>query len=180
MSTPGNSGVEASSKRQRRFVRILMLIVLAALGLRIGYVALAKKGPCNIVADGQVVSSYASECTGETAERPNDQLYYNAMANQIADGNGFVGAFDDHPQVADHPPLTSIVLASVSWLFDREPLVRIADESRLSDGAVSHTFVREQRYLMALIGTLNVLLIGLLGRRVGGDAAGLGLARHGV
>ncbi len=173
-STGPNAAVQQlTGRRQRKFTRLLMVILLGALGLRVGYVAFAKKGPCNIVAEGRVISSYRSECTGESAERPNDQLYYNVMANQIADGRGFVGAFGDHPEVADHPPMTSVVLASVSWLFDREPLVRFADETRLSNGVVSHTFVREQRYLMALIGTLNVLLIGLLGRRLGGDSAGL-------
>ena len=173
MSRSTAAAPNASDQRQRRFARVMMVILLAALGLRVGYVALAKKGPCNIVAGGRVVSSYGSECTGESAERPNDQLYYNVMANQIADGKGFVGAFGDHAEVADHPPLTSVVLASVSWLFGHEPLVRFADKTVLSAGVVDHTFVREQRYLMAIIGTLNVLLIGLLGRRIGGDSAGL-------
>ena len=51
----------------RRFWRVLLLIVLAALALRIGYVLLAKR----------------------TEPVLGDQIYYTAQANTIARGHGF-------------------------------------------------------------------------------------------
>src|SRR5207253_4712100 len=59
-----------------------------------------------------------------------DQLFYNAEANRLARGDGFLEPFD--PQAlsrgviregkdpaADHPPLTVIVLAPVSFEIGR-------------------------------------------------------------
>jgi 4-amino-4-deoxy-L-arabinose transferase-like glycosyltransferase len=66
-----------------------------------------------------------------------------------------------------------MVLAPVSWLFDRAPLKSLADETTLVNGTTVYTHVREHRYAMALLGTLLVLLIGLLGRAVGGTTVGL-------
>jgi hypothetical protein len=67
-----------------------------------------------------------------------------------------------------------IVLAGVNWLVERPPLTWIGAGDRFNSN------VREDRYAMVLFGTLLVLLIGLLGRRVGraiprvnGDAVGL-------
>ncbi len=156
-----------------RFSRWLLVIVLLAGVVRIGYVAAAKKGPCQILQHGQVVGSYHSECMGQSADNPNDQLYYNSAANQFAQGRGFVSPYAPDQQWADHPPLASVVLASVSWLFDHEPLVHFADKTVLQNHVVLRTFAREQRYLMAMIGTFNVLLIGLLAKRIGGSSAGL-------
>src|SRR5262249_51999294 len=67
---------------------------------------------------------------------------------------------------AHHPPLTIMVLAPVSWLTDHPPLSWFIHEP-------FHDHLREQRYTMVLFGTLLLLLIGLLGRRVGGPAVGL-------
>jgi 4-amino-4-deoxy-L-arabinose transferase-like glycosyltransferase len=66
-----------------------------------------------------------------------------------------------------------MVLAPVSWLFERPPLKVLADKTEVVDGSTLYTHIREQRYVMALLGTLLVLLIGLLGRAVGGDKVGL-------
>ena len=102
-----------------------------------------------------------------------DELYYNAEANYIATGHGFnepYSAFfhpgEKHQPAADHPPLTVLVLAPVSWLFDHAPLSGAIDEPQ-------HDNVREQRYTMVVLGTVLVGLIGLLGRRVGGESVGL-------
>ena len=95
----------AADGDDRRFWRILLLIALVALAVRVGYVAFAK--------------------TNQPIH--GDQLFYNAEANRLADGDGFLEPFD--PQAlsrgviregkdpaADHPPLTVIVLAPVSFV----------------------------------------------------------------
>lgn len=125
----------------RRFWRILLVIALGALVLRVAYVAFAK--------------------TNQPVR--GDQLFYNAEANRLARGDGFLEPFD--PQAlsrgviregkdpaADHPPLTVIVLAPVSFVT-REALI-------------------PQRLTMAVLGTAAVVVIGLLARRLAGDRAG--------
>jgi 4-amino-4-deoxy-L-arabinose transferase-like glycosyltransferase len=151
-----------------RFWRVLLAICALAFGIRVAYVAIAKAGPCTIVlADGTRAGSSPSSC-----ER-GDELFYNAEANSLAQGHGF-----DEPLVAltrpgdkagpaaDHPPLTVMVLAPVSWLTDHPPVSWFVHEPL-------HDHVREHRYAMVVLGTLVVLLVGLLGRRVGGDTVGL-------
>jgi 4-amino-4-deoxy-L-arabinose transferase-like glycosyltransferase len=149
-----------------RFARILLLIVVAAFGIRVAYVAIGKRGPCVIrLADGTEVGRSPSECA------VGDQLFYNSEANFVAKGHGFneplagVRGKAEGP-AADHPPLTVFVLSPVSWLVDHPPLSWWIHES-LDD------HMREHRYTMVLLGTLLVLLIGLLGRRIGGDSVGL-------
>jgi 4-amino-4-deoxy-L-arabinose transferase-like glycosyltransferase len=80
----------------RRFWRVLLLIVLAAFALRVGYVMLAKR----------------------TEPLVGDQLYYNAQANTLARGNGFTD-FRDGSQTAEHPPLTALALTPTSWVMER-------------------------------------------------------------
>ena len=131
----------AAEGDDRRFWRILLLIALAALVLRVGYVAFAK--------------------TNQPVH--GDQLFYNAEANRLARGDGFLEPFD--PQAlsrgviregtdpaADHPPLTVVVLAPVSFVTS-EALI-------------------PQRLTMAVLGTVAVVIIGLLARRLAGDRAG--------
>jgi 4-amino-4-deoxy-L-arabinose transferase-like glycosyltransferase len=133
--------VPAAERDDRRFWRILLLIALAALALRVAYVAFAK--------------------TNQPI--PGDQLFYNAEANRLARGDGFLEPFD--PQAvargeikegtepaADHPPLTVIVLAPVSF--------------------VTTQALNPQRLTMAVLGTAVVVVIGLLARRLAGDRAG--------
>ena len=133
--------MSAAARDDRRFWRILLMIALAALVLRVAYVAFAK--------------------TNQPIR--GDQLFYNAEANRLARGDGFVEPFD--PQAlsrgviregtdpaADHPPLTMIVLAPVSFVTS-EALI-------------------PQRLTMAVLGTVSVVVIGLLGRRLAGDRAG--------
>ena len=152
----------------QKFWRILLAIVVVALGVRITYVAVAKKGPCTIrLADGTPVGSSPSKCA------TGDELFYNGEANFVAQGHGFNDPYyalshpgAKSPPAADHPPLTVMVLAPVSWLVDHPPLSWMIDE-KLDD------HMREHRYTMVVLGTVLVLLIGLLGRRVGGPTVGL-------
>jgi hypothetical protein len=163
-ATPGAGKAAEAAHRRRdaRFARGLLLIALAALAVRVGYVQLAKAGPCRAL-DSAVV--HESECP------IGDQIFYNEAANRLAEGDGFVEPFDQRrlPEVvpgtgpaADHPPLTVVVLAPVSLLSDVAPLSWLGDANH----------VHQHRLFLALLGTLVVVLIGLLGRRVGGDTVG--------
>jgi 4-amino-4-deoxy-L-arabinose transferase-like glycosyltransferase len=151
-----------------RFGRVLLVIVAVAFGVRVAYVAIAKAGPCPVVlADGTRVGSSPSSCLR------GDELFYNAEANYVAAGHGFeepLSAFthpgEKPPPAADHPPLTVLVLTPVSWLVEHAPLDAVIKEPL-------HDHVREHRYTMAVLGTLLVALVGLLGRRIGGDTVGL-------
>lgn len=149
-----------------KFGRVLLLIVLAGFGLRVAYVALAKEGPCPAV-DTTPGAEFAC----------GDQIFYNSGANALARGQGFTDPLwqdlfpgnDDAPPAADHPPLTIVVLAPVSWVLEHPPLEWVLE---------SPDHVREHRYAMVLLGTLVIFLVGLLGRRVG-RATGRGADRTG-
>ena len=119
-----------------RFWRILLVIVLAALALRVGYTLLVER-------DDPLLG---------------DQLYYNAQANTLARGHGFTD-FRDGSQTAEHPPLTALALTPTSWVMERV------------DAGGSH--VLAQRLTMTIFGAAVVLVIGLVGRAVAGDRAGL-------
>lgn len=87
-----------------------------------------------------------------------DNFYFHTQANLLADGEwfqnpfrwAFEGRFEDS---AIHPPLYVVVLALGS-LFG-------------VDTFAGHA------YLSSLLGTITVVLVGLLARRVAGDRAGL-------
>ena len=81
----------------------------------------------------------------------NDSIYYSAQAQQLADGIWFREIFVDRPG-AEHGPLTSILLATVSWIDDPVPW---------------------QRLVTVLCGIATIVMIGVLGRRLGGDRVGL-------
>jgi 4-amino-4-deoxy-L-arabinose transferase-like glycosyltransferase len=150
------SATQSAVRGTRSFRRLLLAIVVLALVLRVGYVAGAKKGPCEIVPNRWI----PTECA------VGDQIFYNGEANRLAMGDGFVewATPGPHaPPAADHPPLTVVVLAPMAWFIMHGPFSFVHDPSG----------VTEERYYMAVIGTLLVLLIGLLGRRVGGDRVGL-------
>lgn len=86
-----------------------------------------------------------------------DARYYHEGANLLADGHGFVHpyAWDEgkHVPGADHPPAYIVVLAVPSL--------------------VGLDTIRDHMLASCLIGTGTVALIGLLGRRIGGDKVGL-------
>jgi 4-amino-4-deoxy-L-arabinose transferase-like glycosyltransferase len=120
----------------RRFWRILLLIVLAALALRVGYVLLAKRHEPAL----------------------GDQIYYVAQANTLARGDGFSDPRDGS-QTAEHPPLTALALTPTAWVAEQ-----------LSSGG-DHLLA--MRLTMTLFGAAVVLVIGLLGRAVGGNRVGI-------
>jgi len=120
----------------RRFWRILLLIVLAALALRVGYVLLAKRHEPAL----------------------GDQIYYVAQANTLARGDGFTDPRDGS-QTAEHPPLTALALTPTAWVAEQ-----------ISSGG-DHLLA--MRLTMTVFGAGVVLVIGLLGRSVAGNRAGL-------
>ena len=81
----------------------------------------------------------------------NDSLYYSWQGVQLADGVWFRNITATMP-AAEHGPLTSLMIAPVSW--------------------GSHALF-QQRLMTTLFGVVTVALIGLVGRRVGGDRVGL-------
>ena len=118
---------------------MLLVITIVGLGIRVAYVVGAK------LDEGTEIS---------------DQVFYNAAANGLARGDGFIEPFDPHPPplrgsdpAADHPPLTILVLAPVSLLTDESP--------------------NAHRFTMVAFGTATIVLIGLLARSLAGDRAGL-------
>ncbi|HZJ25713.1 MAG TPA: glycosyltransferase family 39 protein [Acidimicrobiia bacterium] len=122
---------------RRGFAGVLALIALVGLGIRLAYVV------------------------GEKWDEPmvGDQIYYNAAANNLARGEGFVVPFDpDDPlqpgigPAADHPPFTIMVIAPVSWLAHQNP--------------------NAQRLAMAMLGVAVVVAIGYVGRAISGDRTG--------
>ena len=88
-------------------------------------------------------------------EKGGDQYYYSLAAEALAEGRGFVVPwFDTVAQpAADHPPLTALAAAPASLLPGWSVL--------------------PQRLTMCVIGALAVVVIGYLGRHVGGHRAGL-------
>jgi len=115
---------------------VLVLIVLAALGLRLWYL-FHWLHPMKIAGDA---------------------YYYHHAANFFAAGRGWPlpsGLLNDNEYIpyAQHPPMTSMLLAIPSVLGFRE-------------------FVDHQVFLCG-IGALSVLVVGLAGRRIGGAATGL-------
>ncbi len=78
----------------------------------------------------------------------SDALYYAVQAQQIAEGEAFQSRPHDRA-AADHAPLTEISQAPTAVVFGRSVLA--------------------QRLVQALYGTLAVVMIALLARRVAGD-----------
>ena len=120
----------------RGFPAWLLLIALGGLLVRIAYLVLVHP-------DVPRVSAASA---------------YHLLANNLADGRGFIRPFDfskfgfEHV-TAEYPPLFPAVLSVWSWFGGRS--------------------VDAQRVLTCFIGTGTVALIGLLGRRVRGETVGL-------
>jgi len=86
-----------------------------------------------------------------------DGAYYHGLANALADGHGFVeplALYDGRVvATAEHPPLYPLALAFVSLIG--------------GTGELSH------RLASCLLGASTVPLVGLAGRRLAGERAGL-------
>jgi 4-amino-4-deoxy-L-arabinose transferase-like glycosyltransferase len=111
-----------------------------------------------------VAAGVASRVVYTLAEAPwppsglDDQFYFSALPKLLADGHGFIAPFKhvfDHVSVAtaEHPPLYSVVLAGPALVGLDSP-----DAQRLAGAA---------------FGAVTILALGLLGRRLAGDRAGL-------
>ncbi|MGD9999114.1 MAG: ArnT family glycosyltransferase [Ilumatobacteraceae bacterium] len=120
----------AGNDRPRGFRRGLLVAVLLGAGWRLGVLAVDKWHQQLLL---------------------NDSFYYSAQAQQIADGRWFREIFVDQPG-AEHGPLTSLLLAAVSWVDDPVPW---------------------QRLVTVLFGVGAIVAIGLLGRRIGGPRVGV-------
>ena len=81
----------------------------------------------------------------------NDSVYYSGQAYQLAHGDLFRELFVDRPG-AEHGPLTSTLMATVSWGDD---------------------YVRWQRLVTVATGITLVWLLGKLGTRLRGPRAGV-------
>jgi hypothetical protein len=81
----------------------------------------------------------------------NDSLYYSWQGVQLADFVWFRDIMGARP-AAEHGPLTAVLLAPVSW---------------------GEHALFQQRLATTACGVATVSLIGLVGRRVGGDRVGL-------
>jgi 4-amino-4-deoxy-L-arabinose transferase-like glycosyltransferase len=150
----------------------LAAIVLLALAIRCGYIVGAKSDPCTERVGDLVVAVTHSDCLGGPGF-VNDQFWYSVTADQVSHGQFFETGPPANAPTAAHPPLTVLVLAATSFAFDHLPLSELREKPPAVFGAPLEIHVREQRYTMALVGTLVVLLIGLLGRRIGGARVGL-------
>jgi 4-amino-4-deoxy-L-arabinose transferase-like glycosyltransferase len=98
---------------------------------------------------------------------PTDAGAYHLLANELADGRGYIRPYDlalvrTVRPTAEYPPLFPALLSVVS---------RAGGDS-----------VGAQRLAMCFVGAGTVVLIGLLGRRVGGPRAGaaVGLVAAGL
>jgi 4-amino-4-deoxy-L-arabinose transferase-like glycosyltransferase len=81
-----------------------------------------------------------------------DASYYHDLGARLADGSGFVDPGNGTP-TALHPPLFPLVLALAA---------KLGLDSYLA-----------QRVVVTLLGTATIVVVGLVGRRVAGDRAGL-------
>ncbi|MFO7590738.1 MAG: glycosyltransferase family 39 protein [Acidimicrobiia bacterium] len=94
---------------------------------------------------------------GHTAPRDRslyDSIYYGLQSKALVAGEGFVRPLTDLAN-ADHPPLTTLVIAPATWIF----------------GLTTDTMA--QRLTMSVVGTAAVVAIGFLGRAVRGPRVGL-------
>lgn len=125
-----------SNSRNRSFLIAVLAIAVVALAVRIAFL---------LVVD-------------PTLPDPGDATAYHLLANNLADGHGYIRPFDfrilhlSRP-TAEYPPLFPALLSVPSYL-----------------GATS---VDAQRLFLSFVGTGTVVLVGFLGRRVGGPIVGL-------
>ena len=132
--------------KKGRFERTLALIAAGALALR----------------------AYYTLVIAHNLSGPGDFYFYHWSANLIADGRGYIDpitlAYTGVAQpTALHPPLWSFLLSLVSSLGG-------------TGSAVGHLGGHDyfaHRLTGGVCGTITVVLVGLIGRRVGGPRVGL-------
>jgi len=130
---------------RRRFLVLLLGIAALALAGRATWIMVETRH--------QQSGTFAN---AGSARRSADELYYEGLAQRLADGDGFktpplLGDPDD--ENADHPPLTVLFLAPVAFVTDGSSLA--------------------MRFAIACTGVATVVLSGLLGRAVAGERVGL-------
>lgn len=113
----------------RHYGRVLAAIMLVAAGLRLGRLMVLWNRPLLL----------------------NDSIYYSAQARGLVEGRIFLEPFSSHPG-AEHGPLTSLLMASVSWIGEAIPW---------------------QRAITVPFGIASVYLVAVVARRVGGNVAAL-------
>jgi 4-amino-4-deoxy-L-arabinose transferase-like glycosyltransferase len=94
-----------------------------------------------------------------------DFVFYNQTADLIADGKGYVNPFDlafhsSTHATALHPPAWPLLLSIVS---------AVSNEA----AGIARTSYTDHRLAGVVLAPVLILLMGLLGRRVGGDRLGL-------
>ena len=82
-----------------------------------------------------------------------DAMTFHQVAQKLADGHGFIQPFGPPLPTAEHPPAYEVFLAGLDLMG--------------ANGYLAH------RLAGGVIGTAVVVLVGLLGRRVGGDRVGV-------
>jgi 4-amino-4-deoxy-L-arabinose transferase-like glycosyltransferase len=140
---------ETETPATRRFAALLLLIVVLGLTLRVVYVVAVTRHQEFPPPIGQ----------GSPPARSFDEIYYVNGADAIVSGNGFEFAqLPGNPEAlweeqGEHPPLTSLFFVPSRAVFD-------GGETAM-------------RLTVALAGAVLVLVVGLLGRDLAGDRAGL-------
>ncbi|CAB4624404.1 unannotated protein [freshwater metagenome] len=154
------------SRPTRRFLTVLALICLLGATIRVSYVAFFKPdvSPC---AASWLEKNSLSDITGRTTyfigRAPDnicgDALVYHDGANLLAEGEGFISPirfiYTDGARFdsADHPPLYMIYLAGFSVVG--------------LDSVLAHQLAS------VFLGVVSIAIIGLLGRRLANERAGL-------
>jgi 4-amino-4-deoxy-L-arabinose transferase-like glycosyltransferase len=145
----GSSGLwktRAMPARWTGFERRLGVVALCALAIRTFYVLVLER-----------------DLSG-----PGDFYFYHWSANLLAEGKGYIEPFSLVYQgitqpTAFHPPAWPFLLSIVSWMGGSgAPVGHIG----------GHDYVAH-RLTGTVCGTLVVVLLGYLGRRVGGDRVGI-------
>ena len=97
---------------------------------------------------------YVLFVTRHTDTQLYDSFWYETQAINLAHGR-FFPALNGHGPGADHPPLTSLLLAPSTYLFG------------------VHQGETAERLTMAVLGAAVVVAVGLLGRAVAGAGVGM-------
>jgi hypothetical protein len=150
-------GARAATPR-RRWLLALGAIALAAVGLRLAFTA-AVDPHVHCAPDPTIDRALAARHIPPKERCLSDALAYHLLGEELARGDGYIRPFDaailhESRATAEYPPLYPAVLAAVDKLG-------------------VHGIDTQQLLLGALLGGTATVLIGLLGRSVGGDAVGL-------